>query len=433
MSGSDSEPQAIGSPSEPLDEQLTAYLDGELSASECGLLETRLVEDETLRKRLAELRQAYEFLDELPDTPHKQSFTQSTIAMVVEEVKRTSPQTTPTSKGVPIPPQRLAWPKVLVPALGMAIIGGIVGSSAAILQMRSELSNLALAANLPGLQDIAEAKVAEELAQDRELIDYLSERYSDRSIPLVPSSLWSRRSWVHSLNPVQIAKLENSRDQLLKLPRELALRLEAIQSQVDQQPNAEAINQTIRVVGHVLDALPSSRRQDLEGVSIEQRTRSIREQLHFRAAMFYAADLTSEDTQALETWSRNELLPLLVANMPFLRREADVRTMLMSLYSLRPIEEGFRLENQDELLASLAASMPPFPRKLLDGIDRNDQLIVVSTWIVPDGINNNQRLIDTYDRMRRESREEVDLIDPNQSRRILRDRARRPTSSSRPR
>ena len=107
MSGSESDPQAIGSSSAPLDEQLTAYLDGELSATECAQLETRLVEEEPLRRRLAELRQAYEFLDELPDTPHKQSFTQSTIAMVVEEVKRASPQTTSASKGVPVPPQWL--------------------------------------------------------------------------------------------------------------------------------------------------------------------------------------------------------------------------------------------------------------------------------------------------------------------------------------
>jgi hypothetical protein len=119
--------------------------------------------------------------------------------------------------------------------------------------------------------------------------------------------------------------------------------------------------------------------------------------------------------------------------MPFLRREVDVRTMLMSLYSLRPIEEGFRLENQDELLASLAATMSPFARKLLEGIDRNDQLMVVSTWIVPDGINNNQRLIDTYDRLRRESREEIDLMDPTQSKRTLRDRTRRPGNTNRPR
>jgi len=315
----------------------------------------------------------------------------------------------------------------------MTLLGSILGAGSAMLRTRTELSRLALMANLPGMQDVSEWRVVEELATDSELVDYLSERYSDRLVPLIPPSPWARQSWVHALTPPQLSKLENGREQLLKLPRETALRLEAIQSQVDRQPNADAINRTIRIVGHVLDALPNSKRQDLAAATSEQRIKVLREQLHFRAAMFYAAELAPDDSQALDDWCRIELLPILAANMPFLRREVDVRTMLMSLYSLRPIEEGFRLENQDELLASLAATMSPFARKLLEGIDRNDQLMVVSTWIVPDGINNNQRLIDTYDRLRRESREEIDLMDPTQSKRTLRDRTRRPGNTNRPR
>lgn len=41
---------------EEIDEQLTAYLDGELSPEESFALESRLVDDERLRLRLAELR-----------------------------------------------------------------------------------------------------------------------------------------------------------------------------------------------------------------------------------------------------------------------------------------------------------------------------------------------------------------------------------------
>lgn len=422
-----------GSESELLDEQLTAYLDGELTASESARIEQRLVEEESVRRRLAELRQAYEYLDQLPETPHNHAFTQSTIAMVVEELKRVPSE--PVARPQTLAPKKnwFAWPSVVAPIALMALLGSILGAALATLQTRTELKKLDLIANLPGMQDVGDWKVADELAKDRELIDYLSERYSDRTIPLPPTSLWSRQSWVHALNPSQIAKLETSREQLLRLPRDTVLRLEALQSQVDQQPNADAINQTIRIVGHVFDALPNSKRQDLEGTTTEQRIKILREQLHFRAALFYAADLSPEDNQALDDWSRNELLPLLVTNMPFLRREADVRTLLMSLYSLRPIEEGFRLANQDELLANLAVTLSPFGRKMLEGIDRNDQLMVIATWIVPDGINNSQRWIDTYDRMRRESREEIDLMDPAQSKRMLRDRARRPSNTTRPR
>lgn len=416
---------------ERIDEQLTAYLDGELTPAESASLERNLVDDETLRTRLADLRQAYDLLDRIPETPHNQSFTQSTISMVVQEVRQSQVQ--PATTVPPIMRNWLAWPRILAVIALSTVAGLSLGGLAGILQTRNELSNLSVVANLPGLQDVGEWKVAEELAKDSELIDYLSERYSDRTIPSLPNSLWSRRSWVQALNPIQIAKLENGREQLLKLPRDTVARLSAMQSQVDAQPNAASINQTIRVVGHVLDAMPNSRRQDLEGATAEQRIRMLREHLHFRAAMFYAADLTPEDTQAIEDWSRNDLLPVLMASMPFLRREVDLRTMLLSLYSFRPIEDGFRIENQDELLGSLGAKMSPFAKKLLGGIDRNDQLIVVSTWIVPEGINNVQRLIDTYDRMRPDTRETIDLTDPNQGKRLLRDRSRRPSNSNRPR
>lgn len=416
--------------SDRIDEQLTAYLDGELTPAESANLERNLVDDQSLRKRLAELRQAYDLLDKIPETPHKQSFTQSTISMVVQEVKQAQVEPVATTTVVSAKRHWFAWPNILA-VIALSIFAGLgLGGLGAMLQTRNELANLSVVANLPGLQDVGEWRVAQELSKDGELIDYLSERYSDRSIPSLPESLWSRRSWVQALNPVQIAKLENGREQLIKLPRETVARLAAMQYQVDEQPNAESINRTIRVVGHVLDAMPNSRRQDLEGSTPEQRIRMLREHLHFRAAMFYAADLTPEDTQAIEDWSRNDLLPVLMASMPFLRREVDLRTMLLSLYSFRPIEDGFRIENQDELLASLGSKMSPFAKKLLGGIDRNDQLIVVSTWIVPEGINNVQRLIDTYDRMRPDARESIDLADPNQGKRSLRDRSRRPNNST---
>ena len=74
---------------ESVDEQLTAYLDGELSAEEASRIENRLVDDEGLRVRLAELRKAYDLLDELPETPHNQRFTRSTLELVIKDLSVT--------------------------------------------------------------------------------------------------------------------------------------------------------------------------------------------------------------------------------------------------------------------------------------------------------------------------------------------------------
>ncbi|MBM3968178.1 MAG: hypothetical protein FJ308_24435, partial [Planctomycetes bacterium] len=140
--------------SEPLDELLTAYLDGELSASESASVEQKLVSDESIRRRLGELRHAYELLDELPETPHNQSFTQSTIAMVVDDVKRSSPEPSPKPKALSAASSWLAWPYAMVPILAMTLLGSMLGAGGAMLRTRNELSRLALMANLPGMQDV---------------------------------------------------------------------------------------------------------------------------------------------------------------------------------------------------------------------------------------------------------------------------------------
>ncbi len=70
------------------DELLTSYLDQELSPEERGSFERRLVDDEPLRKRLAEMRRAWDLLDELPETPFTPNFTQSTLEMVAIDLEK---------------------------------------------------------------------------------------------------------------------------------------------------------------------------------------------------------------------------------------------------------------------------------------------------------------------------------------------------------
>jgi hypothetical protein len=416
--------------SELIDEELTAYLDGELSASNAADLERRLVDDLPLRNRLASLRKAYDLLDDLPETPHNRNFTQSTIEMVVADLKQSAANPIAPSVLTPTKINWFEWPRILAPILSMLAVGTTIGTLAAFSQIRSELSQLSLISNIPGLQDTSEIGVATDIAKEKELIEYLSDRYIDRAIPHLPTSVWQRRNWVRSLNQTQIAKLESAKELLLKLPVDNRVRLEAVQSQIDARPDADTINQAIRVTGTVLDSLPSTKRQDLDGQTAEQRARFLKEQLYLKAAMFYAADLNASDATALEEWGKNQLLPVLIANMPFLRRETDVRTALMSLYSNRPVEDGFRLDNQDELVTELTNSLSPFPKRLLEGIDRTDQLIVVSAWMVPEGINN-ERLLESYDRLRRDSREEIDLVDPKEAKRLLKERSRRIGSGTR--
>jgi hypothetical protein len=171
--------------------------------------------------------------------------------------------------------------------------------------------------------------------------------------------------------------------------------------------------------------MPTSKRQVHEELNTASKIAFIREQLAFRAAMFYASDLQGADAEAVENWSNGMLLPSIMASIPFLRRETDAKSALMALYSARPVEEGYRLENQDALVSDLAGRLSAFPKSLLETVSASDQLLVISTWMIPEGMNSNARMLEAYDRLRREVRDEIDMADPKDFRRLLRERSRR--------
>ena len=75
-----------------LDEQLVAYLDGELDAESGRRIEALLASDAEVRRRLQSLERTWDLLDELDAAPVGEPFTQTTLEMVAvaahEDVER---------------------------------------------------------------------------------------------------------------------------------------------------------------------------------------------------------------------------------------------------------------------------------------------------------------------------------------------------------
>jgi ferric-dicitrate binding protein FerR (iron transport regulator) len=65
-----------------LDEQLVAYLDGELSPEESRSIEALLASQPEVRRKLQGLERSWELLDQLAPTPIDEAFTRSTMEMV---------------------------------------------------------------------------------------------------------------------------------------------------------------------------------------------------------------------------------------------------------------------------------------------------------------------------------------------------------------
>ena len=77
------------------DEQLVAYLDGELSGKERAELEDRLINEESLRLRLQGLQRGWDMLDVLPAPVTDERSVQTTLEMVVRDLTRASMGTEP--------------------------------------------------------------------------------------------------------------------------------------------------------------------------------------------------------------------------------------------------------------------------------------------------------------------------------------------------
>ena len=416
---------------ETVDEQLTAYLDGELPPFEAAQLERNLVDDERLRMRLAELRQAYDLLDEIPETPHNQRFTKSTLELVIKDLSSSTVAPDQVRSSVKADGKAIdwwAWPRVLALMSGFVAFGVVMALLATFSKARRELKEMGLVAAVRGLEDVNELSIAVKLSKETEAIAVLRENLQDKLVPPPPDSVWQRKTWVQSLTPLQLSKLDSDRERMNKLDRETRTRLTAIESQIELLPDHKSIQETVQVLGLVLDSVGSSRRNDMAVMKSEQRFEFLKELICMKAAVYYAARITEEEKVALEKWDLEKFRPaLMLAVLP--DRPMETRYLLGKLLFEQRIEH---LDDQEALIADLTSNLSITAKKLLEGVNKSEQIKVLNFWLFPSSaaISSSETLIDFYDKMDgdyrdRDYRDRLDLLDPEDSRRRLWPRGRR--------
>lgn len=413
-------------------EQLTAYLDGELSSEEAAAVEARLVDDESLRLRLADLRKSYDLLDELPETPFDQRFTRSTLELVVKELSNSKELATVPSSNpsvVDLKPQRdwWAWPRILLTIGGLVFIGLLLGFLMRFNQIRQDIRDLGLIANLPGLMDVNDVNIAISLSKETQAMGILKEQLKERLVPPIPSSIWQRKNWMDSLSPLHFAKLDSGREILRKLDRDSYNRFASMETKIEQSPDSDAVQDAIHLTGLVMDSLPNTKRLDLDAMNPEQRFQFLKEQIYLSAAMYYAVRLTSEDTKALDEWEDAYFHPAIARDLQS-PRGIEKRTLLSMLWFRRSVENGYELVDQEDVVAALLPNLSKTGRELLEGVGRRDQLGVLITWLAPNRVASSKSIIEEYDRIPREARERIDLNDPQQTRRQVEEILRRPNN-----
>ena len=410
---------------EQIDEQLTAYLDGELSPAEAAALETSLVDDERLRIRLAELRQAYDLLDEVPETPHNQRFTKSTLELVIKDLSVTPKQ--PQSNQTAVSPKsfvkqksKRTWPTLLGLIVVCAVTGAAIASVVATIETRRQLQELGLVAGIHGLKDVNEVSVAVKLSQEKELMAVLKQHFADKLVPAPPDSIEQRKSWVQSLTQKQVSRLDDGREKIGKLSRQERTRLAAIENEIELLPDHRQIQEAVSLIGLVLDGIGSSRRNEMDSMKSEQRYEFLREQLYQKCAKYYADLIPPSDKAALEKWDLETFRPALqlamLSELPIgteeSTRKLNTRELLVELLFRRRID---LIQELEPLVNDLLANLSPAARKILEGVDKSERMrVVLNMWLYP-----ADTPLDAYDKMDKDARDRLDLSDPEMARRRL--------------
>ena len=134
-----------------IDEELVAYLDGELDASGAARIERRLADDAGYRARLAQLQRAWDMLDTLQRSEANDDFARSTVEMIA--IKAVDDAKTGQMRAVR--QRSLTWVSVALAVLIAATSGYFY------IQWRLDEPNRELVRDLPVIERIDEYRDAD--------------------------------------------------------------------------------------------------------------------------------------------------------------------------------------------------------------------------------------------------------------------------------
>ena len=414
----------------PLDDLLTAYLDGELGTEERANLENRLAKEVVLRTRLVELRQAYDLLDDLPETPHDQRFTQSTIEHVIQSVSgdvggKGGPHHRP--KRTTGPRWRIQFPILLVVSI---LLGTALGLVARGIVIKREIDNLSLIANLDGLQSTEDIEVVEELSEDQVAFKLLKQRFSRRFVPNVPS-MQERPAWVESLTPSQKSEIYLHREQLGRLTESERKKVRALNTKILESEASSSLQETVRLVGLVTDSLMPNDKLALVGMPPEDRVVYLREKIFLAAADYYfTTEISDSDQEAIKQWFDDSKF-VMMSQLGGFRgfgppgsKESTPESRMESLINLYAASLMSPFESRDEervalLLESLHPELSELAQDLLQALTPTEQLVLVFNYLAPNRLGSDRHFIERYLNLPPQFQERLDLSAPSEIRLLI--------------
>jgi hypothetical protein len=280
----------------PLDEQLVAYLDGELDPEGRSRIEALLASDPEVRRRLQSLEQTWDLLDELDSEPLGERFTRTTLEMVTvaagEDVEKHRAEA---------PRRRRRW---LLITGGSLLAAAVVGFLVVALGFDP---NRELLEDLPVLENLDEYRQVESmeylrLLQDENLFP-VKNSDSPKASMAMAGGLAERRQLVENMSPSDKEELERCQELFEHLDRDEQQSLRRLHQGIQEASDAEQLRS---VMGHYCEwikTLPSYSLVELAGLKPDaERIAWVKKRLQAESDREGGKPLMGKDAKELWDW-----------------------------------------------------------------------------------------------------------------------------------
>jgi hypothetical protein len=238
-----------------LDEQLVAYLDGELEPQAARNIENLLAGDEYARRRLNQLASSWDLLDQLPRATVDDLFARTTVEMVALAAEEDVVQTQAKDPAR----RRRRWLEVGIAVLAAAIIGFVVIVLAVPDQNDLLLRDLPVVKNLELYRDAGNLEMLKQFQAANLFTDNLtvgaantpprdgqSTTSATIGTPVIPASPTDRRAWVESLSSTDKIDLREDFEKFSALPVKQQQALRQFDKQLSDDPNSAQLRRVMQ-------------------------------------------------------------------------------------------------------------------------------------------------------------------------------------------
>lgn len=313
------------SQSELLDENLVAYLDGQLDAESARQIEQRLAGEEEVRRRLRELAQSWDMLDQLPHALADDTFTRSTVEMVaIAAEKELAEQLT-------AEPKRRRRRGLLVGAMAVAVaaIGFFAANKLFSDPNERLLADLPAIDNLEVYGQVGDIDFLHKLNDEGMFSDEAAEAIAAAKTPGNPSTadegrfkesplvsldtMDERRAYLEKLTEQDKEDLRTKFEKFEALSPEQQERLRKFDKQLNLDPQEERLRRIMLRFHEWLKTISSPpERAELLAMNSADRIPQIRSLRHEQEARLAAMTggprftrFTGQDVSILQAWMRD--------------------------------------------------------------------------------------------------------------------------------